>query len=282
MPQVFADFEITSDITYKRVGDTRLEFDLLVPKGASVPMPIVVYIHGGGWGGGDRYRLQRPCDAEVIRRCGKAGIACATIEYRLTTETSNAYDAAVDCRDALRFLVKNAGQYHLDPARMATFGGSAGGHLSLVTALGQPGDFRGDPALAGYDPPAILCEVAFYPATDFTDAALSERFLRANRASILFGGPAAEKTDLIRLLSPVHLIAKQSPAVYLFHGDSDTVLSVEHSRRLFKRGQALGADIRYTEVSKGEHGFGTACTPTIDEIAQMAAGFLINRLKQRK
>jgi acetyl esterase/lipase len=43
--------------------------------------------------------------------------------------SSTAYDAAVDCQDALRFLVKSARQYNLDATRIATFGGSAGGHL---------------------------------------------------------------------------------------------------------------------------------------------------------
>ena len=69
-------------------------------------------------------------------------------------------------------MVKHAMDYQIDPQRIAIFGSSAGGHLSLVTALGKPRDFPGDPALAGYDPPALRGEVAFYPATDFSDASL--------------------------------------------------------------------------------------------------------------
>jgi acetyl esterase/lipase len=283
MPRVFADFSISPDIIYKRVGPKLLELDLLVPKeAAQTPTPTVVYIHGGGWGGGDRYRILRPCEAGVVQLCGKAGIACATIEYRLTDETSTAYDAVVDCRDALRYLVKNAKRYNLDPARMATFGGSAGGHLSLMTALGKPEDFPGDPGLAGFDPPSLKCEVAFYPATDFTDPRLAERFVRANRARIMFGGPVDEMANLVRLLSPVHQIRRESTPVYLFHGDKDTVLSVENSRRLFERGKAVGADIRFTEVKGGKHGFGIECSPSIDEIGQMAADYLIQRLIGRQ
>lgn len=279
MPQIFADFELTPDIVYKTVAGQALQFDLLTPKKLpKKPAPLLVQIHGGGWGGGNRYIVQRTDHVEVIKRCGAAGILCATIEYRLTDGKATAYDSVVDCKDALRYLVKNAKQYQIDPTRIATFGGSAGGHLSLMTALGNPQDFPGEPALAAYDPPSLRCEVAFYPATDFTDATLAERFLAPNRAPIMFGGPASEKADLIRLLSPVFLIRKDSTPVYLFHGDKDMTLSVENSRRLFQKGKAVGADIQFTEVKGGVHGYGTECTPTIEQISEMAAQYLIERL----
>lgn len=71
----------------------------------------------------------------------------------------------------------------------------------------DPKDFPGDPALAGYDPASIRCEVAYYPATDFTDITLAGRFL-GRRARIMFGGSAKEKEAVIRLLSPAALSAK--------------------------------------------------------------------------
>lgn len=278
IPQSFPDFDHTPNIVYKKVGDQALQLDLLTPKGLKkIPAPVLVYIHGGGWGGGDRYRMERPDVSGVFNRCGKAGIICASIEYRLTSEKSSAFDSAVDCKDALRFLVKNAKQYQIDPTRVATIGGSAGGHLSLVTALGDPKDFPGDPALAGNDPAALRGEVAYYPATDFTDSKLAGRFL-GPRATIMFGGPPEKKADIIRLLSPVCLIRKESTPVYCFHGDKDTTLSVENSRRLYAKGQAVGADIHYTEVKDGSHGFGTECKPSVDEIVGMAAQFVIERL----
>jgi acetyl esterase/lipase len=281
MPQVFADFEWIADVVYKTVAGQSLQMDFVVPKPRpTAPAPLLVHIHGGGWAGGNRYIIQRPDHVDIIQRCLKAGIVCATIEYRRTDGKATAYDSVVDCKDALRFLVKNAKQYNVDPTRIAIFGGSAGGHLSLMTALGNPKDFPGDPGLASYDPASLRCEVALYPATDFTDPTLAERFLTSNRATIMFGDSADKKADVIRLLSPVHQIRKDSTPVYLFHGDQDTVLGVENSRRLFRQGKAVGADIQFVEVKGGIHGFGTQCTPSIAQISEMAAEYLIKRLTQ--
>lgn len=279
MTKWFPEFTHSPDIVYKTVGDQRLQLDLLTPKGLnSGPAPLLVYIHGGGWGGGDRYRCARPDVSGVFKRCAAAGVLCATIEYRLNSPTATAFDSATDCKDALRFLVKNAGRYRIDPGRIGTIGGSAGGHLSLVTALGDPKDYPGDPALAGFDPKSLRCEVAHYPATDFTDVTLAQRFVGSQRAALMFGGPADQKADVIRLLSPVHLIKKDSTPVYVFHGDNDTVLSVENARHLFAKGREVGADIRYTEVKGGGHGFSGSPSPSIEEIVAKASDFVITRL----
>lgn len=275
----FPEFDHTPDIVYKTVGDQKLQLDLLTPKGLkNMAAPLLIYIHGGGWGGGDRYRCARPDVSGVFKRCAAAGILCATLEYRLNSPKATAFDSATDCKDALRFLVKNAEQYRIDPARIGTIGGSAGGHLSLVTALGDPKDYPGDPGLAGFDPKSLRCEVAHYPATDFTDVKLAERFVGSNRAVLMFGGPADQKADVIRLLSPVHLIQKNSTPVLCFHGDKDTVLSVENSRRLFAKGKEVGADIEYIEVKDGNHGFSSNGTPSLDEIVAKASDFVIAKL----
>ena len=279
MPTVFSDFQIISNVVYKTVGDRGMQLDLLIPKNlAKKPAPLLFHIHGGGWVAGSRYGIQTASHALILKECGKAGIICATIDYRFTDGKATVFDCAVDCRDALRFLVKHAKEYGIDTTRIATFGGSAGGHLSLVTALGNPKDFSGDPALAAYDPPSLRCEVAFYPVTDLTDRSISERWLKPDRAALVLGGTLEEKAALARLLSPMHLMRKDSTPVYLFHGDKDTSVDIEHSRRLFQKGKALGADIQFMEIKGGVHGFGKECTPSIPQISATVSHYLVERL----
>ncbi|MES2598601.1 MAG: hypothetical protein V4662_24920 [Verrucomicrobiota bacterium] len=57
-------------------------------------------------------------------------------------------------------------------------------------------------------------------------------------------------------------------------------MSVENSRRLFAKGKEVGADIQYTEVKGGDHGYGRECTPSVDEICDLAARFVIERVTQ--
>jgi len=81
IPQAFPDFDYTPNVVYKKVGDQALQLDILTPKGLkSEAAPVLVYIHGGGWGGGDRYRMVKGDIAGVFTRCGKAGIICVSIE----------------------------------------------------------------------------------------------------------------------------------------------------------------------------------------------------------
>ncbi|MGE4489348.1 MAG: alpha/beta hydrolase fold domain-containing protein [Kiritimatiellales bacterium] len=275
----YPQFTLVPDVVYKTVDGKDLQMNLMIPRTLPrKPAPLLVYIHGGGWGHGDRYAILRAPCLPVIKQCGDAGVICAAIEYRLVGRNSTVYDSVVDCKDALRYLAKNAETYSIDPKRIAIFGNSAGGHLSLLAALGKPEDFPGDPALASYDPD-VRCEVAYYPATDFTVPEMVGKYLRPPRDRTMLGGSFAEKKGLARLLSPVWQIRADSPAVYLFHGDRDPTLSVENSRQLFKQGKVVGADIQYMEIKNGVHGFGTDCSPTIDEIGSSAARFILDHLK---
>ena len=83
---------------------------------------------------------------------------------------------------------------------------------------------------------------------------------------------------MARLLSPMHLIRTDSTPVYLFHGDQDKSVNVEHSRRLFQKGKAVGADIQFTEIKDGVHGFGKECTPSVPQISATVSKYLIERL----
>ena len=94
------------------------------------PMPVLVYLHGGGWCFGSINSCSSFCAALAL----EAGMAVLAVEYPLAPEYP--YPAALDCcLDALLFICDNADRYRLDTAAVSIGGDSAGGNLAIATAL---------------------------------------------------------------------------------------------------------------------------------------------------
>lgn len=90
------------------------------------PTPLVIYIHGGGFVGGDKGGV----NAGVIEKCHRSKISVASLNYRFVT-TAPFPAPQRDSARAVQFLRAHATEYNLDPARFAAFGGSAGAGISL-------------------------------------------------------------------------------------------------------------------------------------------------------
>ncbi len=97
---------------------------------SQIPTPLVLYIHGGGFRGGDKRSLN-PAEAKSFLQ---AGFSVAAVNYRLT-DTAPAPAAYLDCARALQFLRHHAGRWNLDPRLVASTGGSAGAGTSMWLAF---------------------------------------------------------------------------------------------------------------------------------------------------
>ncbi|MGM9490099.1 alpha/beta hydrolase fold domain-containing protein [Ideonella sp. YS5] len=119
-----------------------LTMNVWVPPNATgaTPMPLVVFIHGGGYNGGDKDDDYIVGDAVSYAR---SGFVTASINYRLTPDNTTSAErrqaaivqGAEDAMDAIRYLKKNASTYHIDASRVAIVGTSAGGGLALAIAV---------------------------------------------------------------------------------------------------------------------------------------------------
>ena len=281
-PRMPEDLKVQSGIVFKQVGEKKLDLLLFEPLEKKFEKaPLVVYIHGGGWGGGDKYKILRRDLIEVIRTLNHQGVACASIEYRLADGApATAFDAVVDCKDAVRFLVKNAAEYGLDPGRVGTFGSSAGGHLTLMTALADDKQFPGDPDLADTEV-KIRCVAAYYPLVSFLDPELKQggNFENPRRMLPLLGGLLEEKRELATLLSPIEHITSDSPAIFVAHGDSDKVLSYSNAERLRDVAGENVVDVECLIVRGADNGFGgDAIEPSVAEVNRRTVDFFVKHL----
>ncbi|QDO94286.1 prolyl oligopeptidase family serine peptidase [Formosa sediminum] len=269
-------------LVYKTVDGQDLDMTIFYPSPElmSAKNPWMMYVHGGGWAGGSPYNILKKATLETLKSLLGQGVICIAIEYRLAKGETNAYDAVVDAKDAARFLLKHAKQYKLHKKQYGIWGGSAGGHLSLVTTLGNNSNFKGETEFARYKP-KFKCVVSYFPFTSclnpdlrpnsiFEDGKLFERLL---------GAPLAEKPELAKLLSPTELLRKSSPPILLIHGDKDTVLPIINSTYMLEVSKEKKANVELLTIKNAGHSFhGESISPSITELNKYAVAFIMSHL----
>ena len=95
------------------------------------PAPLIVYIHGGGFVGGDKSMIRR---SRVIPTCLKAKVAFASINYRFTKHAS-IMEIVKDGALAIQFIRSKCKEWNIDPRRIGVYGSSAGAIMSLWVGL---------------------------------------------------------------------------------------------------------------------------------------------------
>src|SRR5512136_1476982 len=122
------------DVSYAPLSPTQ-KLDIYLPDEDEGPFPVIMAFHGGAFMGCDKADMQVMPMLEGLKR----GYAVVAINYRLSGEAK--FPALVhDAKAAIRWIRANAAHYHLDPKRIAAWGGSAGGYLAsmLGTSAGVP------------------------------------------------------------------------------------------------------------------------------------------------
>ncbi len=216
---------IQRDLVYKRVNGTVLTLDLYCPEKVSGSLPVIVWIHGGGWRNGRKER----CPAVALV---PDGYAVASINYRLTRTAP--FPAQIeDCKAAVRWLRANASAYHLDPDHIGAWGMSAGGHLAalLGTSGGVP-ELEGSGDNMQYSSRVqAVCDVAG-PAD--LPALTNVGPKRTLAIEGLLGGPLGTEKAKAIAASPIHYVSKDDPPFLIVHGEGDRVVPVEQGQRLYE------------------------------------------------
>ena len=239
------------DLEYAKAGEMPLRLDLYVPAKADGPLPLVVFVHGGGWRGGDK----RNCRALPLTA---HGYAAASVNYRLSGEA--AFPAQIyDCKAAIRWLRANAVKYNLDPDRIGVWGTSAGGHL--VALLGTSGGVKAAEGALGCNDQSSRVQAVcdWFGPTDLAD--LGGRNLRGfptNPVTLLLGGPASEKKNLADLANPITHVSKDDPPFLIMHGDRDPLVPVSQSQALHDALTRAGVSSTLKIIEGAGHGFAGA------------------------
>ncbi len=249
---------VYKDVEYARAGETSLLLDLYYPKSASGPVPVVVWVHGGGWKNGSKDR----CPATWLV---EHGYAVASIDYRLTDEAQ--WPAQIDdCRDAIRWLRSNADGFQIDANRIAAWGGSAGGHLvALLGTLDAPMDettsSRVQAVCDWYGPTDLLT----MPPNVLGDGRTLEDIANSNGAKLL-GKTVRDAPELAKQASALYQVTADDPPFLIMHGEHDHDVPIDQSRRLHEKLDAAKVASTFHVVPSAGHGGMEFQTPEVREI----------------
>jgi acetyl esterase/lipase len=280
-------------LTYASRDGADLLLDLYLPaEPIRRPIPVIVFLHGGGWSGGTR-----TTGPDFRRYFARDGFAMASIEYRLTPSIT--FPANVeDVRTAVRWLKANASTHALDPDRICLWGTSAGGHLAAVAGLAPRGMFEGRDNL-NYTS-TVRCVLDAYGPTRFDtmDAQASEERPRlqppivtinvgggvrgaapptgavagagargaggrgsvphddpASPESRLVGGPVQSVPDRVRAASPIGYVGNDAPPFLIMHGLADSSVPHGQSVLLYEALKREGREVTLRLIDGLPHTF---------------------------
>jgi acetyl esterase/lipase len=244
----------------EKEGFRALELDVHRPALAADPLPVVLYVHGGGWRVSSRQRTPRETRGWTpgfFEQIVDSGFVVVANDYRFSGEAL--YPAAVDdTADALAWTRAHAAEFGGDPARVVVWGQSAGGLLAASVGLAAaPGSVRG-----------VVC---WYPLTDL--ASLDPDDATSFEAYFL-GGEIGGRLDLARAASPTSQVRPDAPPFLLQHGTADTMAPHDQSIRLRDALVAGGARVELESMDGAEHFFDGCDATAVHAIFDRAIAFM--------
>jgi acetyl esterase/lipase len=236
---------VVRDIEYVEGGGDRNRLDLYLPEKTEGGLPLVVWIHGGGWSAGSK----AGCPAVPL---SAKGYAVASINYRLSQDAI--FPAQIeDCKAAIRWLRANAAQYGIDPERIGVWGASAGGHL--VALLGTTAGMKDWDGRGGNRDQSsrVRCVVDWFGPADLTTMG-SLGAKPDTPVAMLIGGPAPDNQEKARKASPLTYVGKDAAPFLIMHGDQDNLVPLEQSQKLADALKKAGVEVKLQVVKGSGHG----------------------------
>lgn len=249
------------NIAYAHNSGKPVLMDIYVPKEHKDMLPLIVWIHGGGWKAGSKDN----CPAVQFT---DLGYVVASINYRLSQEAP--FPAQIqDCKAAIRWLRANAAKYYIDPGRIGVWGASAGGHLAalLGTSANEHGWDVGEnkkyssrvQAVCDWFGPTCLWfdNLTINEKTKSTEYAPGDWKVRSGLEVIsqLLGGPLLKNKNKALRASPVTYVSSDDAPFLVVHGDEDAVVPLSQSELLYKKLKQAKVPVSLHVVKGAGHGF---------------------------
>ena len=228
-----------SDVPFLGAG-RKEKLDLYFPSGDfRSNRPAVVFIHGGGFTGGDKAEYRSASVSADLCRAGYVVVSC---NYVLGPKDKPGVwpQNIADCRNAVRWVRAHAKELGVNPDKIAVAGGSAGGYLALMVGLSD------DKTGPGGDPAAkhsakVSAVIDMYGVVSFA---------KRGKGEVPGTSPAEQAAYL-----PESQCDAQDPAVLILHGTADTTVDIAQSDDMAKALRAAKTPFEYIVVEGAPHTF---------------------------
>ena len=257
------------DVVYGRKHGVALTMDVFTPE-KNANGAAAVFVVSGGWVSAHEF-IDFAGPGFLHELLGRGYTVFAVVHGSQPKYTIP--EILQDLHRAVRFVRHNAAAYKIDPDRVGIYGGSAGGHLSLMQATaGDNGDAAAkDPVeRASSRVQAVAC---FYPPTDFLnygkegEVALGRGVLSGFAAPFDFHEldpksktfvPVRDEAKVLeigRKISPVNHASGDDPPTLIIHGDADKLVPIQQAETMVKKLSEAGVEAKLVTKAGAAHGW---------------------------
>jgi acetyl esterase/lipase len=240
------DYQVFPNVTYLTASNYEAKLDVYARRGVTTPQPTVVFFHGGFWAAGSK-------DASLMSLIPwmEMGWTVVNVEYRLA-RVAPAPAAVEDCLCALRFVAAQAKTYNIDVGRLVVTGESAGGHLTLTSAMiPESAGLDRQCATNGTGVPKVAAAINWFGITDVADVIDGPH--RANLA-VTWLASLPNRDEIARRVSPLTYVRAGLPPILTIHGDMDQLVPYDHAVQLHQALTKAGVPNQLLTIPGGRHG----------------------------
>ncbi|TWE09176.1 acetyl esterase/lipase [Neobacillus bataviensis] len=240
--------EIITDLVYAEINGRQLLADIYLPRLKKEPLPVIIWLHGGGWRFGDR-----KLGPDFTRYFASKGYAMVSIDYRLSDEDT--FPAQIhDVKTAIRWVKTIAAEYGLDGNKIGLWGSSAGGHLAALAATTEPNQFIGENPLYSEMTSEVQAVAIGYGPMNFLQIdeqrelyGISEEDPESVQIpkdkktsdpdsfeSLFLGAPILTCPERVKEANPLTYVKSGLPPFLIMHGLSDIAVPAHQSKLLYQ------------------------------------------------
>ena len=244
-----ASVDIIPDVVYGHKDGMALTFDIFKPK-ANTNGAAIIFMVSGGWV--SNYvppELAQSRYQELL----DAGFTVITLRHGGSPKYLIP-EIVADVRRGVRFIRYNAKRWGIDPNRLGVYGGSAGGHLSLMIGLASD---NGDPAAKDdfmKESDRVAAVVAYFPPVDLRP--LVRGLNPPPTGTVLDRFPALNfEKERAADYSPIVFVSPDDPPTLLIHGDKDQLVNISNSQIIFEALKKNNVKSDFITLPGADHGF---------------------------